>query len=97
MRGHDPGPEVEAAGNDLRVWPDGRPNRHDGRWSGTNVVVPRLQLPDLLRKVQQDLVGFFAALEAWTVRIGLEASGTALVGTVDRNFTITAPLDLPTG
>jgi hypothetical protein len=27
--GHDPGPEVET-GEDLRVWQDGGPNRHDG-------------------------------------------------------------------
>lgn len=60
------------------------------------VSVPRLVLPDLLGNVQQDLIGFLGALEAWTKHIGLGQSGTALVAAVDRNLTITAPLDLPT-
>jgi len=87
--GHDPDPEVEVAGDDLRVWQDA------GR-AGVNVVVPRLVLPILLRSVQQDLAGFLAALEAWAKHIGLGETGTALAEAVDRDFTITAPLNLPT-
>jgi hypothetical protein len=94
--GHDPGPEIEISNEDVRIWQDGGPNRHRGHWAGIHVVVPRLVLPDLLRNVQQDLVGFLAALEAWTTRIGLSERGTALVATVDRNFAITMPLELPT-
>lgn len=94
--GHDPGPEVEISDEDLLVWQDGGPNRHRGRWAGIHVVVPRLVLPGLLRNVQQDLVSFLAALDAWTTRIGLSERGTALVETVDRNFAITMPLELPT-
>jgi hypothetical protein len=93
--GHDPGPEVEFVGEDLRVWQDGGPNRHRGRWADRNVVVPRPALPDLLKDVQRDLLGFLAALEAWGSRIGLGERGTALVDVVDRNFHITRPLDLP--
>jgi hypothetical protein len=94
--GHDPGPEVEVTDDELRVWQDGGPNRHHGPWAGVNVAVPRPLLPDLLRNAQQDLVGFLAALEAWTTRIELGESGTALVEAVDQHFTITAPLDLTT-
>lgn len=93
--GHDPRPEVEAADDDLRVWQDGGQNRHHGRWAGINIVVPRLLLPDLLRNAQQDLVGFLAALQAWTGRIGLGENGAALVEAVDQNFAITTPLVLP--
>lgn len=94
--GHDPGPEVEIASDGgLRVWQDGGPNRHHGRWAGTSIVLPRLILTDLLRTVQQDLVGFLALVKQWTERNGLGDDGTALVEAIDRNFTITAPLDLP--
>lgn len=93
--GHDPSPEVEACGEDLRVWQHGGPNHQQGRWAGINVVVPRRLLPDLLSKTQQDLVGFLAALEAWTGRVGLGDRGAALVEVVDQNFAITAPLVLP--
>ncbi|HLL67197.1 MAG TPA: hypothetical protein VK453_16050 [Micromonosporaceae bacterium] len=94
--GHDPGPEVEIAGDDLRVWQDGGPNRRHGRLARINVAMHRHLLPELLTTVQQDLVGFLAALDAWTRRIGIGESGSALVEAVNRNFTITAPLDLAT-
>jgi hypothetical protein len=45
--------------------------------------------------VHRDLVGFLAALTAWAERIGLGPRGTALA-TIDKNFAITAPLDLST-
>ncbi|MEV0111034.1 hypothetical protein AB0H42_32575 [Nocardia sp. NPDC050799] len=94
--GHDPWPEVEIGSDgDLRVWQAGGANRHHGRWAGTSVVLPRLILPDLLRNVRQDLVGFLALVKQWTGRSGLGENGTALVEAIDRNFTITAPLDLP--
>ncbi|MBF4999462.1 hypothetical protein IRT45_20140 [Nocardia sp. BSTN01] len=94
--GHDPGPEVEiGVDGGLRVWQDGGPNRHHGQWAGTSVVLPRLVLAGLLRNVREDLVGFLALVEAWTARNGLGENGTALVEAIDRNFTITAPLDLP--
>jgi hypothetical protein len=93
--GHDPSPEVEVVGDDLRVWQDGGPNRHHGRWAGVHVDVPRRALPALLMGVQRDLVGFLAALTAWAERIGLGRRGTALVEAIDKNFAITARLDLP--
>jgi hypothetical protein len=36
--GHDPGPEVEFVGDDLRVWQDGGPNRYRGRWARVHVT-----------------------------------------------------------
>jgi len=36
--GHDPGPEVEVVGDDLRVWQDGGPNRHRGGWVPVQVA-----------------------------------------------------------
>jgi hypothetical protein len=33
--GHDPGPEVEVLGDQLRVWQDGGSNRHHGRSAGS--------------------------------------------------------------
>lgn len=95
--GHDPGPEIEVVGDELRVWQHGGPDRQQSRSADANVVVPRLALPGLLTDVQRDLAGFLAALEAWTIRMGLEERGRALVRAVDRNFAITAPLDLPAG
>ena len=93
--GHDPGPEAEIAGDTLRVWQDGPwPARGPGRRAGTSVSVPRLALPDLLRDVRRDLLGFLDALRTWTTRIGLGERGDALVEAVDRNFAIAAPLDL---
>ena len=56
--------------------------------------IPRRALDDLLLDVQRDLLGFLAAVDAWTARIGLEERGGALVEAVDRNFAITASLDL---
>lgn len=95
--GHDPGPEVEVVGEDLRVWQDGGPNRHHGRWAGHHVQLPRRALPQLLMGVQRDLVGFLDALARWAARAELGQRGAALVTAVDQHFTITEPLDLPTG
>lgn len=94
--GHNPSPEIELTGSDMRVWQDGRPDGHHGQQAAIKVVAPRFMRPDLLRNVQRDLGGFLAALEAWTTRIGLGETGPALVEAVDRSFTITAPLGLLT-
>jgi hypothetical protein len=59
--------------------------------------MPRSAFPELLMNVQRDMVGFLGALTAWTERAGLGRRGSALVETIDQNFTITAPLDLPLG
>jgi hypothetical protein len=95
--GHDPGPEVEVVGDDLRVWQDCGPNRRHGHWAGIHISMPRSAFPELLMNVQRDMVGFLGALTAWTERAGLGRRGSALVETIDQNFTITAPLDLPLG
>ncbi|MFD6566201.1 hypothetical protein [Micromonospora profundi] len=91
--GHDPGPEVEVIGDDLRVWQDGGPNRHRGRWAGVRIDLPRSALPGLLGGAQRDLVGILDALAGWAARVGVQQKGPALVEAIDRNFAITAPLD----
>ncbi|MCX5070327.1 hypothetical protein OOJ91_31210 [Micromonospora lupini] len=93
--GHDPGPEVEVVGDDLRVWQDGGPNRHRGRWAGIHVDLPHTALPGLLRGVQRDLVGFLDALDGWATRVGLGQRRSVLVEAIDKNFAVTAPLDVP--
>ncbi|MCM0674158.1 hypothetical protein NCC78_05535 [Micromonospora phytophila] len=92
--GHDPGPEVEVVSDDLRVWQDGGPNRYRGRWAGVHVDLPHRALPGLLSGAQRDLVGFLDALTGWATRVGLQQRGTALVEATDKNFAITAPLDV---
>lgn len=49
--GHDPGPEVEIVGDELRVW-------QDGGSAGTHLAVPLRMLPGLLLNVRRDLLGF---------------------------------------
>lgn len=93
--GHSPSPEVEIVGDELRVWQDGGPDRKHGKWAKTRIVLPKAGLPDLLRGVHQDLVDFLARLNAWTERNGLGENGTVLVAVIDRDFAITAALDLP--
>ncbi|WP_245712981.1 hypothetical protein [Micromonospora nigra] len=95
--GHDPSPELEVLGEDLRVWQDAGPNRHRGRWAGRHVDIPRRALPQLLLRAQRDLVGFLDALDGWAARSGLGHRGSALVKAVDQNFAIAAPLVLPAG
>ncbi|MFE9207615.1 hypothetical protein [Micromonospora sp. NPDC007230] len=92
--GHDPGPEAEVVDDNLRVWQDGGPNRHRGRWAGLHVDMPRSALPELLVRAQRDLAGFLTALTGWAERAGLGRRGIDLVEAVDTNFTITPPLDL---
>ena len=97
--GHDPGPEVEVIGLDLRVWHDGGPNRERGRWADKwaeqRVDFPCRELPRLLLGVQRDLVGFLNALAEWAEQTGIGPRGTALVEMIDQNFAATAPLELP--
>ncbi|WP_433550201.1 hypothetical protein ACQP08_19770 [Micromonospora zamorensis] len=92
--GHDPGPEVEIVGDELRVWQDGGPNRYRGRWAGVHVDLPHRALSGLLSGAHRDLVGFLNALTRWATRVGLQQRGTALVEAIDKNFAITAPLDV---
>jgi hypothetical protein len=93
--GHDPGPEVEVVGGDLRVWQDGGPNRHRGHWAGRHVDLPSRALPRLLRAAQRDLIGFLDALTGWAARTELGHRGIALMKAVDQNFAVTKPWSLP--
>ncbi|MEU8299693.1 hypothetical protein AB0C04_20765 [Micromonospora sp. NPDC048909] len=95
--GHDPGPEIQAVGEDLRVWQDGGPDRHHGRQVGLHIDLPRHALPQLLMGVQRDPVGFLDALAGWADRADLGRQGIALVRAIDYSFTITALWDLPEG
>ncbi|MGW5667706.1 hypothetical protein [Micromonospora sp. NPDC003776] len=90
--GHDPGPQVEAQGDLLRVWQHGGPQRH-----GPYVELSRPHLAQLLTRAQADLSGFLARLDAWAHEAGLGARGADLVAAIDRDFGITAPLRLPGG
>jgi hypothetical protein len=92
--GHAPDPEIEVLGDRLRVWQDGGPNRHRGRWAGVHVDLPQAALPALLMNVRSDLAGFLVVLADWAERLGLGARGRALAETIDRDFAITSPLDL---
>lgn len=92
--GHDPGPEVEIVSDDLRVWQDGGPNRYRGRWAGVHVDLPHRALPGLLNGAHRDLVGFLNPLTRWATRVGLQQRGATLVEAIDKNFAITAPLDV---
>ncbi|MFR9778441.1 hypothetical protein ACL02O_20610 [Micromonospora sp. MS34] len=47
--------------------------------------------------MQDDPVGLLNALTGWVQRRGSGSPGTAVVKTIDNNFTITAPYDLPAG
>ena len=87
--GHDPSPEVEVVGDDVRCRQEGGPSR--ARW---DVSFPRRELPSLLMGVQQDLVGFLGALGAWARRSGLGRRADTLVEAVDRELATTTPLDL---
>ncbi|MFY1632391.1 hypothetical protein ACN27F_03730 [Solwaraspora sp. WMMB335] len=93
--GHDPGPEIEVIGEDVRVWQDGGPNRERGRWAEQRVDLPCRAFPQLLLGVQRDLFGFLNALAGWAKQTGLGPRGAALVERVDQHFAITAPLELP--
>lgn len=95
--GHDPGPEVEVIGGDVRVWQDGGPDRHRGRSAEQYVDLQGRVLPQLLLGVQQDLVGFLDVLAGWAEQTGMGRRGAALVKAVDRNFAVTAPLEIPAG
>lgn len=92
--GHDPAPEVEFLDGRLRIWQDGGPHRHHGRWSGVHVDVPRHAMPALLAGVQRDLIAFLDALYGWRQRVGLGPRGEALAQAIDRDFAITTPWDL---
>lgn len=90
--GHDPGPQVEAQGDLLRVWQHGGPQRH-----GPYVELSRTHLAELLTRVQADLSGFLARIDAWARDAGLGTRGADLVTVIDRDFRITAPLGLSGG
>ncbi|MFG2052435.1 hypothetical protein ACGFI9_00265 [Micromonospora sp. NPDC048930] len=90
--GHDPGPEIEARGGLLRVWQHGGPDRR-----GPYVELTPAHLAELLASAQSDLRGFLARLDAWARDARLGVRGAALVTAVDRDFRITAPLELPGG
>jgi hypothetical protein len=91
--GHDPDVLLEHRGPVLRLWKDkdhlipGKPPGADEQY----IDMPRDALLPLLRAVRQDLVGFLAALHAWTRGIDAELA-EPLAAAVDRRLRISAPL-----
>ncbi|MFF5081695.1 hypothetical protein ACFY36_31990 [Actinoplanes sp. NPDC000266] len=86
--GHDPEPQIELIGENLRLWQDGR-HRDDS--AGSYIDVPRPVLPTMLLSVQNDLLGFLKALTSWAVRVGLGERAAPLVNAIDESFKITPP------
>lgn len=81
--GHDPAPTVQDRGDHLRLW-------QDDNEQGPHVDIPRTQLPALLESAHRDLNAFLPLIGTWA-----GDRGPALVAAIDREFTITAPLELP--
>ncbi|MEV0523321.1 hypothetical protein AB0I66_07840 [Streptomyces sp. NPDC050439] len=84
--GHDPGPRAEHVGATVRLWPDA------ARQEGRPIEIPRDQLRDLLRSVQDDLTGFLKCVERWA-SCGFAPVAGALVATLDEGFAVSAQLD----
>ncbi|WP_245697077.1 hypothetical protein [Streptomyces phaeochromogenes] len=85
--GHDPAPRVEHAGAVARLWPDGE------RPESPPVDLPLAQLPGLLGSVQDRLVGFLGAVEAWAMS-HTPSIAAAVVAKLDEDLALSAPLDL---
>ncbi|TRO59809.1 MULTISPECIES: hypothetical protein [unclassified Streptomyces] len=84
--GHDPTPRIEHAGAVARLWPDG------DRPEGLPIELPLAQLPQILGSVQDRLVGFLGAVEAWATS-QTPSIAAAVVAKLDEDFAVSAPLD----
>jgi hypothetical protein len=80
--GHTPDPEIEVAGDLLRVW-------RDRGHHGVRLELPKASLPALMKDVHADLVGFLAAVADWTERLKSGPRGGALVQEIARLLAIT--------
>ncbi|WP_434587436.1 hypothetical protein [Streptomyces sp. A5-4] len=83
--GHDPTPLVEHTGATVRLWPGGNSSE------GLPVDLPLAQLPELLRSVQDDLVGFLARVAEWSTHYA-PSLAAALVAKLDAELAVGAPL-----
>jgi hypothetical protein len=61
--GHDPSPWIEKRGGLIRVW-------SDKKGKAFHIDFERSKFEAELSKVQQDLSGFLARIEAWAARLG---------------------------
>ncbi|QQM38810.1 hypothetical protein [Streptomyces liliifuscus] len=84
--GHDPTPGIEHAGAVARLWPDG------DRPEGLPIDLPLAQLPGLLDSVQDRLVGFLGAVEAWAASHA-PSIAAAVVARLDEALAVSTPLD----
>ena len=86
---------LEHRGPVLRLWKD-KDHLLPAELPGAGdqyIDIPRDTLLPLLCAVQEDLLGFLAALHAWTQNIAADLAGPLTVA-VDRRLHISAPLDI---
>ncbi|MFF8914729.1 hypothetical protein ACF08M_15770 [Streptomyces sp. NPDC015032] len=83
--GHDPTPRVEYVGAIARLWPDGNHQEE------LPIDLPLAQLPELLSSVQDQLVGFLASVEEWTI-CHAPPLAAAVVAKLNEDLVIGAPL-----
>ncbi|GAB2665404.1 hypothetical protein [Kribbella swartbergensis] len=90
--GHD-GPWADFDDEGLTVWPAGGEDHRDSFVrEGLPVRVRRGQVPELLRSVQNDLIGLLGCLGRWAQE-NCPQHADALVTLADRVFAVRRPLD----
>ncbi|MFC7481952.1 hypothetical protein ACFQX7_20585 [Luedemannella flava] len=91
--GHSPTPFVEHRGPTVRVWSDGGHAPAEGPFDPATpyIDIARADLPVLLHAVQQDLMGFHAAIRPWVEDL-VGPLAQPLLAAVDQRLLISAPL-----
>jgi hypothetical protein len=90
--GHD-GPWADLDDEGLTIWPAGGEDHRDSFVrEGLPVRVRREQVPELLRSVQNDLIGLLRCLERWALE-NCPQHADALVALADQVFAVRRPLD----
>jgi hypothetical protein len=89
--GHEPSPWVEYRDSCLRLHPDGGMEAHPLPEEAGFVEFSFDELPDALRSVQRDLLGFLDAVEIWARRVA-PVHAARLVDALDAQFLVRQPL-----
>lgn len=87
--GHGPGPVMRQLDGVIRVWVEVADDL--GEPYGPYIDIPRAELPGMLRRAQEDLLGFLGALRGWAEGVAPELTDR-FVTAVDTGLEITAPL-----
>ncbi|MFC7328003.1 hypothetical protein [Marinactinospora rubrisoli] len=82
--GHGPGPRVERAGDDVRIWPDAGRGESP---AGGHVRLRSAAVRRLLRAVHADLCGFRLAVRTWAADVVPDLAD-ALTNRIDRDLRI---------